>query len=121
MKLKYQPIPLSKIEDFGVHCKQYYLFEVSFFNLLLDEYLLEYLWNRYGINTLRLAYRLYVYVSFHFSTSTLLTKTDYTTDQINNVADELEQGESHLDLTSFLSLPEETTKQDDKLAKTAQD
>ena len=56
-----------------------------------------------------------------FSTSTLLTNADYITGQINDVADKLEQAESHLGRTSFLPLPEQDRKQDDKLAKAAKD
>ena len=51
--IEYQPIPLNKIEDFGVHCKQYYPLEVSFFKSSLDKRLLEHLWNRYWVSTLR--------------------------------------------------------------------
>ena len=62
---EYQTIPLSKIEDFGVHCKQYYSLDVSYFKSNLDKSLLDSLWNHYWVNTL--------------STSTLLTNADYTT------------------------------------------
>ena len=58
---------------------------------------------------------------FLFSTSTLLTNADYITGQINDVADKLEQAESHLGRTSFLPLPEQDRKQDDKLAKASKD
>ncbi|KAJ3219042.1 COP9 signalosome complex subunit 5 [Dinochytrium kinnereticum] len=55
---EYQTIPLSKIEDFGVHCKQdgayiyrllsrYYPLDVSYFKSSLDSQLLELLWNKY--------------------------------------------------------------------------
>ena len=37
------------------------------------------------------------------------------------MADKLEQAESHLGRTSFLPLPEQDRKQDDKLAKAAKD
>ncbi|XP_020602892.1 COP9 signalosome complex subunit 5-like [Orbicella faveolata] len=49
---EYQTIPLNKIEDFGVHCKQYYSLEVSYFKSSLDRKLLEMLWNKYWVNTL---------------------------------------------------------------------
>uniref|UniRef100_A0AAA9T0R6 COP9 signalosome complex subunit 5 n=1 Tax=Bos taurus TaxID=9913 RepID=A0AAA9T0R6_BOVIN len=49
---EYQTIPLNKIEDFGVHCKQYYALEVSYFKSSLDRKLLELLWNKYWVNTL---------------------------------------------------------------------
>ena len=50
--VEYQSIPLSKIEDFGVHCKQYYPLEVSYFKSSLDTQLLDLLWNKYWVNTL---------------------------------------------------------------------
>ena len=34
---EYQTIPLNKIEDFGVHCKQYYTLDVSYFKSALDK------------------------------------------------------------------------------------
>ena len=49
---EYQTIPLNKIEDFGVHCKQYYSLEVNYFKSALDRKLLESLWNKYWVNTL---------------------------------------------------------------------
>lgn len=49
---EYQTIPLNKIEDFGVHCKQYYALDVSYFKSALDHRLLDSLWNKYWLNTL---------------------------------------------------------------------
>ena len=49
---EYQSIPLNKIEDFGVHCKQYYQLDVSYFKSQLDQRLLESLWNLYWSNVL---------------------------------------------------------------------
>ena len=49
---EYQSIPLDKIEDFGVHAKQYYQLEVSYFKSKLDNKLLDLLWNKYWVNTL---------------------------------------------------------------------
>ena len=62
---EYQTIPLSKIEDFGVHCKSYYSLDVSYFKSPLDKKLLDSLWNHYWVNTL--------------SSSSLLTNAEYTT------------------------------------------
>lgn len=61
---EYQTIPLSKIEDFGVHCKSYYSLEVSYFKSAMDKRLLDSLWNIYWVNTL--------------SSSSLLTNAEYT-------------------------------------------
>ena len=49
---EYQSIPLSKIEDFGVHANQYYSLDVQIFKSSLDEELLGLLWNKYWVNTL---------------------------------------------------------------------
>lgn len=49
---EYQTIPLNKIEDFGVHCKQYYSLDVSYFKSTLDSRLLDSLWNKYWVHTL---------------------------------------------------------------------
>ena len=48
----YQSIPLSKIEDFGVHASSYYPLEVQIFKSTLDDTLLGLLWNKYWVNTL---------------------------------------------------------------------
>jgi COP9 signalosome complex subunit 5 len=79
---EYQTIPLNKIEDFGVHCKQYYSLEVSYFKSSLDRRLLDSLWNKYWVNTL--------------SSSSLITNADYTTGQIFDLSDKLEQSEVSL-------------------------
>ncbi|KAF9525229.1 JAB1/Mov34/MPN/PAD-1 ubiquitin protease-domain-containing protein [Crepidotus variabilis] len=49
---EYQSIPLSKIEDFGVHANQYYQLDVEIFKSSLDNDLLAMLWNKYWVNTL---------------------------------------------------------------------
>jgi hypothetical protein len=49
---EYQSIPLSKIEDFGVHANQYYPLDVEIFKSSLDDQLLGLLWNKYWVNTL---------------------------------------------------------------------
>ncbi|KAI7887452.1 Mov34-domain-containing protein [Lichtheimia hyalospora FSU 10163] len=74
---QYQTIPLSKIEDFGVHAKSYYSLEVSHFKSTLDTQLLEVLWNKYWVNTL--------------SQSPLLTNREYSTQQMADLAQKLKQ------------------------------
>ena len=49
---EYQTIPLDKIEDFGVHFKQYYTLPIEIFKNSVDNKLLELLWNKYWIDTL---------------------------------------------------------------------
>jgi len=51
-KSEYQPIPMDKIEDFGVHCKQYYSLSIEYFKNAMDQRLLDALWNKYWIDTL---------------------------------------------------------------------
>ncbi|KAG8265973.1 COP9 signalosome complex subunit 5 [Homalodisca vitripennis] len=80
---EYQTIPLNKIEDFGVHCKQYYSLEV------------------------------------------LLTNADYTTGQIFDLSDKLEQSEAALGrggLIVGLGVHESSEKRtEDKLLKATKD
>lgn len=49
---EYQSIPLSKIEDFGVHANAYYPLEISHFKSFQDAKLLDLLWNKYWVTTL---------------------------------------------------------------------
>lgn len=49
---EYQSIPMDKIEDFGVHCKQYYSLPIEIFKNSFDNTLLELLWSKYWIDTL---------------------------------------------------------------------
>eukprot|EP00933_Yihiella_yeosuensis_P011096 TRINITY_DN118138_c0_g1_i1.p1 TRINITY_DN118138_c0_g1~~TRINITY_DN118138_c0_g1_i1.p1 ORF type:complete len:346 (+),score=64.95 TRINITY_DN118138_c0_g1_i1:104-1141(+) len=49
---EYQSIPIDKIEDFGVHYKQYYSIPIEIFKNSLDTTLLDLLWNKYWIDTL---------------------------------------------------------------------
>ncbi|MQM13693.1 hypothetical protein Taro_046622 [Colocasia esculenta] len=96
---EYQTIPLNKIEDFGVHCKQYYALDITYFKSSLDCYLLDLLWNKYWVNTL--------------SSSPLLGNRDYVAGQISDLAEKLEQAEnqlSHTRLGSFL-IPSQRKKE----------
>ncbi|KAK6015308.1 Mov34/MPN/PAD-1 family protein, partial [Ostertagia ostertagi] len=83
---EYQSIPLSKIEDFGVHCKQYYSLDVTFFKselgllyAITDSHILSALWNTYWLNTL--------------SSSPLLTNAGYINNQIGDLSMKLRQVE----------------------------
>ncbi|KAM2969712.1 hypothetical protein FF2_016778 [Malus domestica] len=84
---EYQTIPLNKIEDFGVHCKQYYSLDITYFKSSLDTHLLDLLWNKYWVNTL--------------SSSPLLGNGDYVAGQISDLAEKLEQAENHLAHSRF--------------------
>ncbi|XP_066997920.1 COP9 signalosome complex subunit 5 isoform X1 [Anabrus simplex] len=99
---EYQTIPLNKIEDFGVHCKQYYALEVTYFKSSLDRRLLESLWNKYWVNTL--------------SSSSLLTNADYATGQIFDLSDKLEQSEAAVGRGGFM-----IGSGEDKLLKATKD
>lgn len=105
---EYQTIPLNKIEDFGVHCKQYYSLEVSYFKSKLDRRLLDSLWNKYWVNTL--------------SSSSLLTNADYTTGQVFDLSDKLEQSELQLGRGGFvLGMDPHEKRTEDKLTKATKD
>ncbi|XP_059611862.1 COP9 signalosome complex subunit 5 [Phlebotomus argentipes] len=106
---EYQTIPLNKIEDFGVHCKQYYSLEVSYFKSALDRKLLDSLWNKYWVNTL--------------GSSGLLSNSDYTTGQIFDLSEKLEQSEASLGRSPFVvtgSDPHEK-RTEDRLSKATRD
>lgn len=73
---QYQTIPLEKIEDFGVHAKQYYPLEVSYFKSALDSRVLDALWGKYWASTL--------------SSSPLLATRELLVGQIADVGRKLE-------------------------------
>jgi len=106
---EYQTIPLNKIEDFGVHCKSYYSLDISYFKSALDRRLLDSLWNKYWVNTL--------------SSTSLLTNADYTTGQIFDLSEKLEQSESSLGRPSYLlpGVDPHERKTEDKLSKATKD
>eukprot|EP00850_Spirogloea_muscicola_P011001 SM000066S20476 [mRNA] locus=s66:582301:584588:- [translate_table: standard] len=108
---EYQTIPLNKIEDFGVHCKQYYSLEITYFKSSLDAHLLDLLWNKYWVNTL--------------SSSPLLGSRDYVAGQISDLAEKLEQAESHLGHSSriggFFMPPQKKKEEESQLAKITRD
>jgi len=105
---EYQTIPLNKIEDFGVHCKQYYSLDVTYFKSGMDKSLLDSLWNHYWVNTL--------------SSSTLLTNAEYTTGQIYDLADKLEIWDNNLGRGAYvLGNDGSDKKSEDKLAKATTD
>ncbi|KAL4242820.1 COP9 signalosome complex subunit 5 [Abortiporus biennis] len=77
---EYQSIPLSKIEDFGVHANQYYQLEVQIFKSSLDDELLGLLWNKYWVNTL--------------SQSPLISNRAYAVSQLNDLHQKLAKAQS---------------------------
>ena len=106
---EYQTIPLNKIEDFGVHCKQYYALEVTYFKSTLDRRLLDSLWNKYWVNTL--------------SSYSLLTNADYITGQMIDLSEKLEQSEIALGRGVFMvgGIDPHEKKTEDKLLKVTKD
>ncbi|XKL65359.1 hypothetical protein PGB90_008779 [Kerria lacca] len=103
---EYQTIPLNKIEDFGVHCNQYYSLEITYFKSALDRKLLDSLWNKYWVNTL--------------SSSSLITNDDYLTGQIFDISEKLEQSESQVS-RYVLSGDLHEKRVEDKLSKATKD
>jgi len=104
---EYQTIPLNKIEDFGVHCKQYYSLDVSYFKSHLDQKLFDSLWNKYWINTL--------------SSSTLLTNATYVTSQILDLAEKLDQSVGQIVRSSGMLSMDYEKKDEGKLQKATKD
>lgn len=74
---KYQSIPLNKIEDFGVHCKNYYSLNISYFKSSLDSTILNSMWTTYWKNTL--------------TSDPLRANSEYLTSQVTDLAAKLEQ------------------------------
>ncbi|KAE8807232.1 COP9 signalosome complex subunit 5b [Hordeum vulgare] len=99
---EYQTIPLNKIEDFGVHCKQYYSLDITYFKSSLDSHLLDLLWNKYWVNTL--------------SSSPLLGNRDYVAGEIFDLADTLEEAEGQLAHSRFgMLMPSQRKKEFDTI------
>ncbi|CAL1708983.1 unnamed protein product [Somion occarium] len=94
---EYQSIPLSKIEDFGVHANQYYPLEVQIFKSSLDNELLGLLWNKYWINTL--------------SQSALISNRAYAVSQLNDLQQKLAKAQSSVSSTRApIPLPKDDIK-----------
>jgi len=105
---EYQTIPLNKIEDFGVHCKQYYALDVTYFKSAMDKSLLDSLWNHYWVNTL--------------SSSSLLTNAEYTTGQIYDLAEKLQTWDNNLGRGGYVMGHDGSDKKaEDKLTKATTD
>ncbi|GAB2215872.1 hypothetical protein Droror1_Dr00020277 [Drosera rotundifolia] len=107
---EYQTIPLNKIEDFGVHCKQYYSLDITYFKSSLDTHLLDLLWNKYWVNTL--------------SSSPLLGSADYVAGQVSDLAEKLEQAENQLAHSRLgpMMIPSQRKKEEESpLAKITRD
>ncbi|TFK23524.1 Mov34-domain-containing protein [Coprinopsis marcescibilis] len=82
---EYQSIPLSKIEDFGVHANQYYQVDVEIFKSTLDNELLALLWNKYWVNTL--------------SQSPLISNRAYAVSQLSDLHQKLVKATSSVSST----------------------
>ncbi|XP_024358602.1 COP9 signalosome complex subunit 5 [Physcomitrium patens] len=108
---EYQTIPLNKIEDFGVHYKQYYSLDITYFKSSLDSHLLDLLWNKYWVNTL--------------SSSPLLGNRDYVAGQVADLAEKLEQAESQLAhsgrMGGFFMPVQKKKEEESQLAKISRD
>ncbi|KAG1798838.1 JAB1/Mov34/MPN/PAD-1 ubiquitin protease-domain-containing protein [Suillus fuscotomentosus] len=118
---EYQSIPLSKIEDFGVHANQYYPLDVEVFKSSLDTELLGLLWNKYWVNTL--------------SQSPLISNRAYAVSQIVDLHQKLSKAQATVSSTraplpamkgqeekaSSAPKKEEKKKEDNQLAKGVKD
>jgi len=117
---EYQSIPLSKIEDFGVHANQYYPLDVEIFKSSLDTELLAMLWNKYWVNTL--------------SQSPLISNRAYAVSQLTDLHEKLSKAQNSISSTKPI-IPtlkdkegngkgkekEEKKKEDSQLAKSVKD
>ncbi|GLB38959.1 putative JAB/MPN domain containing protein [Lyophyllum shimeji] len=119
---EYQSIPLSKIEDFGVHANQYYQVDVEIFKSSLDNELLAMLWNKYWVNTL--------------SQSPLISNRAYSVSQLSDLHQKLSKAQAAVSQTRA-PVPtlkekegaaagkqkekEEKKKEDNQLAKSVKD
>lgn len=72
-----ESIPLSKIEEFGLHANEYYKLDYSFFKSKTDQDLLERLWTRYWVQTI--------------SSPTLTRNREYMAGRTIDVAGKLER------------------------------
>ncbi|KAG1871466.1 JAB1/Mov34/MPN/PAD-1 ubiquitin protease-domain-containing protein [Suillus subluteus] len=118
---EYQSIPLSKIEDFGVHANQYYPLDVEVFKSSLDTELLGLLWNKYWVNTL--------------SQSPLISNRAYAVSQIVDLHQKLSKAQASVsstrapmpttkgqeEKTSSVPKKDEKKKEDNQLAKGVKD
>lgn len=108
---EYQTIPLSKIEDFGVHAKQYYQLDITFFKSSLDSHLLDLLWNKYWVNTL--------------SASPLISNREFAAGQVSDIAEKLEQAEGQLAHSAragrYMMLPDRKKGDEGALLKVCRD
>ncbi|KAL3313637.1 COP9 signalosome complex subunit 5 [Cichlidogyrus casuarinus] len=99
---EYQSIPMDKIDDFGVHCKQYYALEVSHFKSTLDKHLLDMLWNKYWVNTL--------------TSLSILSQPNHLAGLTKDLAGKVDSAASTMNKMSL-----DSAKVDDKLAKCSKD
>jgi len=107
---EYQSIPLDKIEDFGVHAKQYYTLDMSFFKSPLDAQMLNLLWDKYWINTL--------------ASSPLVANRVYTNGVIRDIAKKVEaanSGTAHTQRMSIGVFSLDREKKESKLSKLRKD
>lgn len=88
---EYQSIPLSKIEDFGVHANAYYPLKVEHFKSSLDERVLGMLWEKYWVATL--------------SQSPLVVNREYATGQVRDLAAKMGQARRSAGVRSTTTLP----------------
>eukprot|EP00301_Raphidiophrys_heterophryoidea_P026068 c8900_g1_i1.p1 GENE.c8900_g1_i1~~c8900_g1_i1.p1 ORF type:complete len:355 (-),score=98.44 c8900_g1_i1:179-1183(-) len=108
---EYQSIPLDKIEDFGVHSKQYYALETTVFKSSLDTHLLQLLWGKYWINTL--------------ASSALVSSRQYSIGVMRDISRKIDAANDQLVHSSSRSagffVVGSDSKQDSKLSKLRKD
>ena len=104
---EYQTIPLAKMEDFGAHASRYYALEVTSYKSTLDSHLLELLWNKYWVSTL--------------SQSPLFTNRDYSSKQMLDLSQKIQDAERSLQASSRGGGQHRPTGKDAQLEKIVRD
>jgi len=89
-----------------VHSNKYYELEVNYFKSLLDQRLLNTLWNEFWVKTL--------------TSSSILNNAGYFVSQINDVSEKLHRANTSL-VHTFASVSERKTLSDEKLVNATKD
>ena len=106
---EYQTIPLDKIEDFGVHAKQYYALDIAFFKSALNARLLDLLWKDYWVKTL--------------SASPLLLNRGFVRRQLSDIGEKMQAAECQLShrINRYAVSSDERKKEEGVLVKLHRD
>ncbi|KAJ3346059.1 hypothetical protein HDU83_003487, partial [Entophlyctis luteolus] len=105
---EYQNIPLSKIEDFGVHANRYYELSVEYFMSSFDKGILELLWNKYWLLS-------------EFLRKKKQQNREYLSRQIADLAEKIEQADASVGKNAGGSSDRKKAGAGGELSKVAKD